>query len=96
MNNVSQQQEKIYFGLISDKNDTALVLTAFKTAFTVRNNPQGVTFHSDQGLQYSSYKFRKHLRDCGVIQSFSNPGTPYDNAVAESFFQHYEKGGIIS
>ncbi|MBE6380723.1 MAG: IS3 family transposase [Lentisphaerae bacterium] len=71
---------------ISDKNDTALVLTAFKTAFTVRNNPQGVTFHSDQGLQYSSYKFRKHLRDCGVIQSFSNPGTPYDNAVAESFF----------
>ena len=71
---------------ISDKNDTALVLTAFKTAFAARNNPQGVTFHSDQGLQYSSYKFRKHLRDCGVIQSFSNPGTPYDNAVAESFF----------
>jgi transposase InsO family protein len=71
---------------ISDKNDTALVLTAFQTAFAARNNPQGVTFHSDQGLQYASYKFRKHLRDCGVIQSFSNPGTPYDNAVAESFF----------
>jgi transposase InsO family protein len=34
----------------------------------------------------SLYKFLKHLRDCGVIQSFSNSGTPYDNAVAESFF----------
>ena len=81
---------------ISDKNDTTLVLTAFKTAFAARNNLQGVTFHSDQGLQYSSYKFRKHLRDCGVIQSFSNPGTPYDNAVAESFFQYHETGEAVS
>ena len=32
------------------------------------------------------YKFRKYLRDLGIKQSFSNPGTPYDNAVAESFF----------
>ena len=28
----------------------------------------------------------KHLRKLGVNQSFSNPGTPLDNAVAESFF----------
>ena len=26
------------------------------------------------------------LRELKVVQSFSNPGTPYDNAVAESFF----------
>ena len=71
---------------ISDKNDTALVLAAFQIAFIARNRPPGLTFHSDQGLQYSAYKFRKYLRDCGVTQSFSNPGTPYDNAVAESFF----------
>lgn len=27
-----------------------------------------------------------HLRELGVTQSFSNPGTPHDNAVAEAFF----------
>ena len=43
-------------------------------------------FHSDQGLQYTAFRFRKFLRDHHVKQSFSNPGTPYDNAVAESFF----------
>ena len=48
--------------------------------------PEGLTFHSDQGRQYTDLKFRKHLRDLKVIQSFSNPGTPLDNAVAESFF----------
>ena len=54
--------------------------------FECRGKPQGLLFHSDQGTQYSAYMFRKHLRDLGVKQSFSNPGTPYDNAVAESFF----------
>ena len=43
-------------------------------------------FHSDQGFQYTDFRFRKHLKNLNVIQSFSNPGTPLDNAVAESFF----------
>lgn len=50
-----------------------------------RGEPQGLLFHSDQGTQYSAYEFRKYLRDLGVSQSFSNPGTPYDNAITESF-----------
>ena len=45
-----------------------------------------MTFHSDQGTQYTAYEFRRHLRKLGVKQSFSNPGSPLDNAVAESFF----------
>ena len=48
--------------------------------------PAGLTFHSDQGSQYTDFYFRKRLRQLGVKQSFSNPGTPLDNAVAESFF----------
>ena len=71
---------------ISANNDTALVLETFKIAYNERDKPQGLLFHSDQGTQYSAYEFRKCLRDWGVKQSFSNPGTPYDNAVAESFF----------
>ena len=58
----------------------------FDTAFEQRQHPDNLTFHSDQGTQYTAYTFRKHLCDLGVNQSFSNPGTPLDNAVAESFF----------
>ena len=77
---------KVIAHMISSNNDTALVLETFKIAYNGRGKPQGLLFHSDQGAQYSAYKFRKYLRDLGVKQSFSNPGTPYDNAVAESFF----------
>ena len=77
---------KVIAHKISRENNTELVLGTFKLAFECRGKPQGLLFHSDQGTQYSAYMFRKHLRDLGVKQSFSNPGTPYDNAVAESFF----------
>ena len=77
---------KVIAHKISKENNTELVLGTFKLAFECRGKPQGLLFHSDQGTQYSAYMFRKHLRDLGVKQSFSNPGTPYDNAVAESFF----------
>ena len=46
----------------------------------------GATFHRDQGRNYTSYAFRNCLREHGVHQSFSNPATPHDNAVAEAFF----------
>ena len=77
---------KVLAHKISRQNNTTLVLAAFQDAFEKRGNPQNLMFHSDQGLQYTAYRFRKYLRDHNVKQSFSNPGTPYDNAVAESFF----------
>ncbi|MDR2902539.1 MAG: IS3 family transposase [Lactobacillales bacterium] len=71
---------------ISDINNASLVVSAFTKAFKMRGCPKGLTFHSDQGAQYTSYQFRSLLRDLGVSQSFSSPGSPHDNAVAESFF----------
>ena len=66
--------------------DTELVKKTFLRAFEYRNHPDGLTFHSDQGAQYTAFEFRKTLREFGVRQSLSNPGTPHDNAVAEAFF----------
>ena len=50
-----------------------------------------LTFHSDRGGQYISDTFMELLRSCGVRQSFSNSGRPYDNAVAETFFSTFKK-----
>lgn len=71
---------------LSKINNTEFVMATFDDAFNSREHPTSLTFHSDQGTQYTSYKFRSHLRKLKVSQSFSNPGSPYDNAVAENFF----------
>lgn len=45
-------------------------------AFEARGYPVGLIFHSDQGVQYTSYAFRTLLRSKGVNLSYSRPGTP--------------------
>ena len=42
---------------------------------------------ADQGAQYTSRSFQRCLGSHGIIQSVSRPGTPLDNAVAESLFK---------
>ena len=71
---------------LSDNANTSLVIDAFEYAYKVRGNPHNLMFHSDQGSQYISSKFKKLLKKYKGEQSFSNAGTPYDNAVAETFF----------
>ena len=71
---------------VSAQNTTYLITSTFKQAFKSRNSPQNLMFHSDQGTQYTSKTFRELLRLNKVVQSFSRPGTPHDNAVAEAFF----------
>lgn len=51
-------------------------------------------FHSDQGSQYTSKTFRQLLRMNKVVQSFSAPGQPHDNAVMESFFSYMKREEI--
>lgn len=79
---------------ISNKADTPLVMQAFDVAFVSRNRPQNLMLHSDQGTQYTSYLFRRHLQELNVQQSFSHAGSPYDNSVCESFFHTMKKEEI--
>ena len=79
---------------ISDTIDTTMVVKTFLSAFSKRNRPADLLFHSDQGTQYTSFVFREILRDLHVKQSFSRPGVPYDNAVCESFFHTLKKEAI--
>ena len=45
-------------------------------------------FHSDRGVQYTSFAFHQLLDSLNVVQSFSKKGYPFDNAVCESFFKY--------
>ena len=95
---------------MGDRIDTGLVLRAFNQAVMRRRPAPGFIFHSDRGRQYASVDFRKALKSCGAVQSMSNKGDCYDNAITETFshtlktelvyFEKYKtrteaKGGIF-
>ena len=48
-------------------------------------------FHSDRGMEFCAGKIDAFLEKHGIIRSFSRPGTPIDNAVAESFYKTVKK-----
>lgn len=85
---------KIIAYKISAKASTQLVTSTFKLAYEKRKPDARLIFHSDRGCQYTSYAFRKLLIANNVIQSFSRPGTPYDNSVMESFFSSLKQEEI--
>ena len=61
--------------------------TTLKKAYDNRNpNGSKLIFHSDRGNNYVANVFMDYLKSLGIEQSFSQKGTPYDNAVVESFF----------
>ena len=72
---------------LSSSPDADLVVKALDHAWELRGHPEKVMFHSDQGSQYASRKFRQRLWRYRMTQSMSRRGNPYDNAKAESFIK---------
>jgi len=66
----------------STKNDLDLVMKTIKKV----SLPTNTILHSDQGSQYTSMEYHKHLAEKGLTGSMSRKGNPYDNSPIESFF----------
>lgn len=71
---------------LSTQLNENLAINTFKDAFSSRNEPIDLMFHSDQGAQFKSTNFMNLLKMLGVKQSFSQAGKPYDNACMEGFY----------
>ena len=67
--------------------DSQLTSKALQHAYESRGQPKGVMFHSDQGMHYTSRKFRQTLWRCQIKQSMSRRGNCWDNAPMERFFR---------
>jgi transposase InsO family protein len=76
---------------LGDSASAGLVVRAMKAAVQQRRPPRGLIFHSDQGVQYASERFRKQLRLLGFKQSMSRRGNCWDNAPIESYFATVKK-----
>ena len=64
-----------------------LAIAALNMAFRRRTPAEGLTHHSDRGVQYASNDYTGLLKEHGVRISMSRSGNPYDNAVCESFMK---------
>lgn len=72
---------------VSANLDTVLTLKALRMAIAERRPGPGVVHHSDQGVQYASCEYVEKLKSHGFEISMARTGTPYENAVIESFFK---------
>lgn len=74
---------------MSDRITEKVAIDAIEQAAGREDPPNdgSLVFHDDQGAQYTSKAFQRCLDSHGMTQSVSRPGTPLDNAVAESFFK---------
>ena len=72
---------------LSTSPDANLVCQALTVAYESRGRPAGILFHSDQGAQYSSLKYRQQLWRYQMKQSMSRRGNCWDNAPMERFFR---------
>lgn len=64
---------------------TPLVIDTLKAALAVRNYPEGIIIHSDQGSVYTSYEYQGLVKKNDLVSSMSRRGNCWDNAVIESF-----------
>ena len=64
-----------------------LAISALKMALFRRAPSEGLTHHSDRGVQYASNDYTGLLQEHGIRISMSRSGNPYDNAACESFMK---------
>ena len=83
--------KKIIGYSFSKNMETKLTIDALTKAYNQQRPDQEVIIHSDRGSQYISSLFRNKVKELGLVQSFSNKGNPYDNAVIESFHATLKK-----
>jgi putative transposase len=76
---------------LGEHHDAELACGALVMAAAMRGgNVAGVVFHSDQGSEYTSARFRQACQRLGVRQSMGRPGSALDNAVIESWHSTLE------
>lgn len=72
---------------MSDSPDANLTIRALERAYEQRGRPERVMFHSDQGSQYGSLRFRQRLWRYRMVQSMSRRGNCWDNSPMERLFR---------
>lgn len=84
---VDLYSRRIIGSALSLTADADLVCRALLNALETRPREGRLLFHSDQGVQYKSNKYRRLIWRYGVMQSMSRRGNCLDNSPMERVFR---------
>ena len=87
--------KKIIEYSFSKNMESQLTIYALTKAYKQQRPEKEVIIHSDRGSQFISSLLRNKVKELGLVQSFSNKGNPYDNAVIESLYATLKKKKLI-
>lgn len=74
---------------LGDKHDGDIVLKTLKEAVLRTGKPPRI-FHSDRGREFLNESCLAYLESQGIKVSVSDPGSPWQNGQAESFFSRFK------
>lgn len=77
---MDKHSRRIVGWCLGARRDAALTREALAQSDWSRCVSPGVVFHSDPGIEFANYEFRKQLSDLGMVQSMNRPGRMNDNA----------------
>lgn len=69
-----------------------LVVESLETALSKDKPKAGLIIHVDQGSQSTGHRSFEVIQANKLLLSHSRKGTPYDNAVMESFYKSLKRG----
>jgi putative transposase len=75
---MDKQTRRIVGWSLGPRRDAALTREALVQAAWSRCVRPGVMFHSDRGIEFANFEFRKQLSDLGMVQSMNRPGRMND------------------
>src|SRR4029453_3790483 len=79
---------------LGPRKDARLTLRALNHAVGHRRPGPGVIFHSDRGVEYAAYAFRRRLAALGFVQSLNPPRAGRDHAHIASFFHSLKSDAV--
>ena len=68
-----------------------MVIESLEMAIIKEKPKAGLIIHSDNGSQYTGYRFYEVIQHYHFIHSCSRKGNPYDNAMMESFYKSFKR-----
>lgn len=74
---------------LSETETSAAEIQTFQRAFTAAGDVHPLV-HTDRGSAYTSGQFNQYLNQFNVKRSMSRPGTPYDNAPMERWWNEFK------
>lgn len=86
---------EIFSYVISESQTLPLAMKTLKQAMRGRK-VKNVLLHSDKGSIYTTKKFQAYAKENEIITSIPRKGNCPDNAVMESFFDHFKSEAFYS